>query len=497
MTEEIPEFETRKARRRRKEAEEAAAKEQELLTGEEDDATDVVPKESTPRGLPLWKNRNKIKRSNPSNHDNTIESSEHNDVADESDTLDDNAVGEDEESDKEESDLASTSDISMENYPPPPPPPAPRPVSAVPDDDEEGEPEQLPEPVAVYDPEDEEEIVDVPVVPTRKERRDKQKKKNKILWSIVIALVILIGAIITFFTVQENNDSEPEPPQSGSIERIIETVSVPSALGTLSADDSEDFACERYTSINLECSVSFEINNEIPRGNIVSQSPESGDFIEVGSEVSLVYSAGPETSEFPEINDESLEYAEDTLWQLGVAVEDTEYVSNSGIVENRVVGANVEPGATVENGDSVIIHLSDGTIEVPDWTGESREEAETTADDLGIDIAVSTEESEEAEGTVLGQSQSGEVSMNDVVEITVAIPFESVEIEVPDVLGLSPEDAQYDLAEAGFRNITSITVESGEVDEPTVTQVVPGVGSTGLSSERIVTVVSEPMNEEG
>lgn len=314
-------------------------------------------------------------------------------------------------------------------------------------------------------------------------------KKNWII-ALVVLLVILVAAGVAL-TLTQNGDTEDSVPEPVA-EEEVETVSIPSAVGFIAAEDEDEVACERFTSLGLECTVTYEVNEEIPRGNSIEQSPEVGEFVEVGETVQLTYSAGPATSEFPAINNESLEYVEELLWAMGVGVEDLEYVSGSGIPEDRVVEASAEEGDTVNNGDSVVVYLSDGTVEIPDWTGETRDVVDAEASDLGVDVIFVTEESEDSEGTVLSQSETGEVNFNDIIEVTVAAPFESVEIEIPDVLGLSPEDAQSDLAEAGFRNISTLEVQTGEVDEETVTQVSPSVGGTGMSEERVVIVVSVP-----
>lgn len=341
-----------------------------------------------------------------------------------------------------------------------------------------------------------------PVV-TRRDRRSQKEdelsrknntKKNWIMGLVILVVLLLAGG--AYLLTSGVLDGESEDEEIVAAEEEVQTVSVPSALGFISAEDEDEVGCERYTSIGLECLVTYESSEDVPRGNNISQSIEIGEFVEVGETIEVVYSAGPETSEFPAINNESLEYVEEQLWAMGVLVEDLEYVSGSGIPEERVVEASVEEGETVNNGDSVVIYLSDGTVEIPDWTDETRDVVETEASDLGVDVVFVSEESEETEGTVLSQSESGEVSFNDIIEVTVAAPFESVEIEIPDILGLSPTEAQSDLAEAGFRNISTLEVATGEVDEETVTQVSPGVGNTGMSEERVVIVVSVPTDAD-
>lgn len=295
-------------------------------------------------------------------------------------------------------------------------------------------------------------------------------------------------------TEDDGDDASGEESGQGSDEAGVET---PSASPDDSDEEGTRNGCERYESIGLECSITYEVDNEIPRGNLVSQSPEAGEFVELGTTVELVYSSGPESTEFPEVHNESLEHVEEMLWEGGVSVDEVEYVSGSGIPEDRVVSASVESGEDVDNGDTVVVQLSDGTVKIPDWTDETQAKVESKAEELGIDVVFNTEESEKSEGTVLSQSDSGEVHFNDIIEVTVAVPFESVELEVPDVLGMSEEDAQYALAEEGFRNISTLEVTTGEVDEPTVTQVSPGVGSTGMSEERIVIVISTPEDSGG
>lgn len=346
---------------------------------------------------------------------------------------------------------------------------------------------------------------------------EKKGKKTKIITAIIVILILAVGAMVTWWLTSENNDDDEvldsspvetentEAPEEEE-EEEVEMVVVPEAepLGPEQTEIDESAICEPFIDVGLECSVSeeFDDEDEIERGEIISQSVEAGEEAEVETEIEVVYSAGPESSTMPEIYNEPVDETVGRLYELGVDIEDTVYEEGSNLREDNVISASVEAeetveaGDTVENGALVTLTVSDGTVEVPDWTEELQETVEEESAELNVSVELEAEESEETAGTVLSQSDVGIVDFDSEITVNIAVPFENVPLEIPDVVDESPELAQSDLSEVGFRNITSVTVPSGEVDEPTVTQVVPGVGSTGMSEEQVVLIVSEPIDED-
>lgn len=309
--------------------------------------------------------------------------------------------------------------------------------------------------------------------------------KRKGVWAIVIIVILLLGAA-GYYAWGIYNDKFGED----------DLTAVPAAQQSLNPDEDINNACSAFVRAEIECNVTEEPHEDIERGNLVSQTPEQGSVVEEDTTVDLVYSAGPLESTVPSVHNKTGEEVEELLYPLGINVqEEHELVSGSDVVKDRVSHLDVEEGETVANGTEVVLHVSDGTVEVPEWVGKSREEVSAEAEELGLDVTYVKEESEETIGIVLSQNpKSGEYhDTTEELEVVVATPFENSEIEVPDVLGQSQEEAESTLAEAGFREISVVSNMSTEVDEKGVTQTLPAVGEKGMSEERVVIVVTEPV----
>lgn len=309
--------------------------------------------------------------------------------------------------------------------------------------------------------------------------------KRKGLWAVIIIAILLIGAA-AYYGWGVYNDKFGDDDLSA----------VPAAQQSLNPDEDINNACSAFVRAEIDCTVTEEPHEDIERGNLVSQTPEQGSVVEEDTTVNLVYSAGPIEATIPSVHNQTIEEVKETLYPLGINVqEEYELVSGTDVAKDRVSHLNFEEGETVDNGTEVVLYVSDGTVEVPEWVGKSREEVSVEAEELGLDVTYVKEESEETIGTVLSQTpKSGEYhDTSEEIEVVVATPFEAAEIEVPDVLGKSQEEAEGMLAEAGFREISVISNMSTEVEEKGVTQTLPAVGEKGMSEERVVIVVTEPV----
>ena len=225
----------------------------------------------------------------------------------------------------------------------------------------------------------------------------------------------------------------------------------------------------------------------------MNQSVAAGERVKKETKVVLSYSNGPAESDFPDIVGKNVDAAVAELYELGIHVSDVKLVDSKGKEADLVVGSSIESGATVTNGTEVSLEVSNGKVTIPDWKGKTREAVTTSAKKLNISVTFKEEENEGASGIVLSQSPSpGETAASTEVVVTVSKAFKSKDIEVPDIIGRTAEEAQVELAIAGFRHIKTVTVKNSEVTEKQVTQVVPSVGQIGKSEENIVIIVSEP-----
>lgn len=314
------------------------------------------------------------------------------------------------------------------------------------------------------------------VAPTLRPR--KQPKKQVLAIGVVVLALIAGGSAIGYN--QYVNAT---------------TTIVPETVAYIGGDNPTETSdlCQKFETANLNCTVTWNANDNVRRGALVSQTVKTGERVKKDTPINLVYSKGPSVSEFPNLNGTNLEEAKDKLYAIGVEIEEISIVDSNGRAENTVVRSSVEAGESVKNGSKVVLEVSNGKVTVPDWNGKTREFVEADAKKLGITVEFKREESEKASGIVLSQTpKAGEVDTTTEVVVVISTTFESKELTVPDVVGKSAEEAQVQLATTGFRHIKTVIVKNSEVTSKQVTQVVPAVGQTGGSEENVVLIVSEP-----
>lgn len=276
-----------------------------------------------------------------------------------------------------------------------------------------------------------------------------------------------------------------------------DTAVVPAAVTTIERGEDFDTACEPFRAEGFDnCNVELETHEEALRGTLTASNIEEGEELPLDANIRLIYSNGPETSEFPNLRNQTIENAEEILYNINVSVAEIEEIDDSGLDPGRVVSTSIEPGETVENGSEVVLQISSGTVNIPDWIGESRDLVNAEADELGLDVEFIEEESDEAPGIVLDQSPDAGPENTSQVQVTIAKSAEESLLEVPEIVGMSADEARTELAAVGFRSIHTVTVPNSEVSEAEVTQVVPNEGEETGSGSNIVVIVSEPTNND-
>ncbi len=130
-------------------------------------------------------------------------------------------------------------------------------------------------------------------------------------------------------------------------------------------------------------------------------------------------------------------------------------VAHQKIATNHVVFQNPIPGNVVREGRNVFLTVSGGEeyISMPDLSGRSLRDARITLERLELKVGmISYEASDMPAETVVHQNiRAGRrIRKNAVIEISVS-GGESVQIEIPYVIGLSLDEAQRKLLDSGLR----------------------------------------------
>jgi serine/threonine-protein kinase len=223
------------------------------------------------------------------------------------------------------------------------------------------------------------------------------------LLGIAVIAVFVIAALIARSLIGGNTQQVTVPDVRG--------ISVADARSTLEA---QGLTLGEQTE---------KSDKNIPEGNVIDQSPESGNRIEEGSAVNVVVSTGVEETTVPTLVDLSLDQARQALHEAGLELGDTT-PKPSDQDRNTVIKVSPNEGETVPAGSRVDLTYASGNNKVPDVSGDSESDARRRLEQEGFTVPPSQEEeSADAEpGTVLRTSPSaGEtVRLGTTVTLVVA-----------------------------------------------------------------------------
>lgn len=161
----------------------------------------------------------------------------------------------------------------------------------------------------------------------------------------------------------------------------------------------------------------------------------------------------PRSLDVPRLLGASLSEAREELEGMGLAVADTEYVSHPEAPSGRVVWQDPPPGVAVPEGGRVALSVSRGPrpIQVPDVRGYGREIAIQLIEAAGLTVArVDTGLAPEERGVVVSSDPTAGRSLNPGSGVGLFVSVGTPTIHIPDVTGLTVEEAQVLLEEAGL-----------------------------------------------
>ncbi|MFD7978163.1 Stk1 family PASTA domain-containing Ser/Thr kinase [Streptomyces sp. NPDC059071] len=224
---------------------------------------------------------------------------------------------------------------------------------------------------------------------------------------------------------------------------------VPAVLGQTEAQ-----ATKRLADAGLDVGTTKRAFSDVyERGTVMAVDPAPGERIRGNGTVTLTLSRGPKIVKVPNLKGTPLAEARKTLAEEGLATGVITYEFSGSVAQGAVIGSDPEPGTERSPDSAVALVVSKGTpIDVPAVTGESVEDATATLQDAGLKVVVAPEKinSPEEAGSVAAQSlaEGSRAAKGDTVTLTVSKGPKM--IEVPDVVGMSADEARTELEDAGF-----------------------------------------------
>lgn len=217
-------------------------------------------------------------------------------------------------------------------------------------------------------------------------------------------------------------------------------------------------------------------DDQAEKNTVMGTDPAKGHRALRGSEVAVLLSLGKPTIPDPGTNS-SLQYYEKKLTDRTLKLKKGEEVYSDDIAKGHVAEVQPAAGTEVNTGSTVVVHMSKGKrpVKVPGVKGQEHDRAKQTLESAGLTVAEETEEFDKdiPAGQAIRTDPKEGSEVESGSEVTLVL---SNAIEVPDVAGLSMDDARKALREAGLNPVEGKPVEDSSEDSGNVAQQSPQAG---------------------
>lgn len=206
-------------------------------------------------------------------------------------------------------------------------------------------------------------------------------------------------------------------------------------------------------------------SQDVPEGIVISQSLPAGTEADPGTVIDLVVSAGPRFLTVPVLEGVAATLAEEELTRLGFEDVVVEEEFSDDMLEGFVTRTEPAASQIAQRDQTVTLFVSKGPEPFPlsDLTGRTVEEAQVLASERSLIIVVDVETVDvTAASGLAGKIASQdpppgtEVVAGDEIQVRLGV---LVKVEVPDLTGLSEEDAEAQLLALGLTLNVVGTVE--------------------------------------
>jgi serine/threonine-protein kinase len=193
-----------------------------------------------------------------------------------------------------------------------------------------------------------------------------------------------------------------------------------------------------------------QLDNQVDKGQVIRSVPAAGQRVGKGSHITLIPSAGPHRRPMPQVTGLTLQAAQAAVRQAGLTPGAVTKVTSSTIAADIVVSTTPAAGARWPQPQPVRLVVSVGPP-VPDFVGQPQEVAQGWALANGVSLNVVTAtKSDTPAGTITRQSLPPGSAFTRGQVITITISPGPPMVAVPNVDGMSVDQATQTLEKLGF-----------------------------------------------
>lgn len=315
-------------------------------------------------------------------------------------------------------------------------------------------------------------------VPEDDEDEDPEERPSRVVTvAIVSCIVVGLVALIIFLILLGQSGLFSKP----------QMVTIPNLVG------QEYSSLQTYEGINIVCQ-DRQYNSHYPAGQIIYQVPYAGEEKQAGTTVRVIVSLGeePPAKTMPDLSNMTQTEAKAALDQLLQGLNVIIKTENSDTVEaDRVTRTEPSVGTVLKKGDNVYLYISLGAevrVEtIPTVVGRDVTVAQTILGNNGFaNLRIEYLPSTKPKDQVLSQSVDGGELVNVTTEIVLVVSSGESTAAVPNVAGMTLEEAVQTLNGCGFGNLKVTTVDSTVAEGLVVSQSAPAENVINVDTEIVL-----------
>ncbi|UBK87868.1 Stk1 family PASTA domain-containing Ser/Thr kinase [Clostridium perfringens] len=308
---------------------------------------------------------------------------------------------------------------------------------------------------------------------------NKNKKKSPILIIIATILVVALGITLGFLGMKKFMEGGKD-------------VKIPNVVG----EKVED-AKSKLEGLGLKV-VEVTEESDQEKGIVLKVDPNVDSTVKTGSEVKLTVSGGEGQIKVPNFAEMNLDSVKRTLKSLGLELGTVDEEYSDSVPRGEVISQSPNANESVDKGSKVNVTISKGkeikniTLNIPDVSGKSVDEAKSILANAGVEAnAVKGEaaKSEGEAGKVYSQSQSGHFTIKQGEKVTITINYygDYVKPEKPkhnagELVGMTGAQAK-EWASKNKINVSGITSDTAKVKSVSNSGEVEEGGSVSVTME--------------
>ncbi len=245
---------------------------------------------------------------------------------------------------------------------------------------------------------------------------------------LIVVLVLVLGAGAAYVGWWLTSGRYAQVP-------VVAGYSVSQATATLTTDG---FTVKRDTRVH---------SNTVAKGTVIGTSPAGRTS--KGAPIAIVVSAGPFTSTVPTVANDKLAAAKAALQRVHLTYTTQNVGSDSPV--GTVTGTNPPAGTSWPQTKTVTILVSAGPL-IPEFIGQNVQAAMQWASQHGATLSQQPDNnSQQPPGTVTSQQPAARTVLQPGETITVGVSTGPQTVGVPNVIGMSVQQATQQLQAAGFQ----------------------------------------------